>query len=252
MNSTPNGTPSDPDPAGDRLAASPVRRLLGPVLILILLVVLGQWLGGRWSVIESALMQMGAWAYAAYAGLFVVLTSLCFPVSALGISAGLLFGPWLGFGLVMGSLVLSGSVMFGLGRSLLRTRIQRMLATRPKLAAVDRMVGKRAVRLNLLARLSPLNYGLVCYTLAAGRTAFRSYVIGLAATVPSIVAQIWIGVVARKSGSLGSDAEGPSTGGWIGLAVGLVFFILLGWQIRRLVQAAWKEMEEEADEADEA
>lgn len=249
MNQHPNAPAPTPASAEDRPAASPVRRLLVPVLLLVALVVLGQWLGGRWSVVENALMEMGAWAYAAYAGLFVVLTSVCFPVSALGISAGLLFGPWLGFALVLGSLVMSGSVMFALGRSLLRARIQRMLAGRPRLAAVDRMVGKRAVRLNLLARLSPLNYGLVCYTLAAGRTDFRSYLIGIAATVPSIVAQVWIGVVARQSGRIGSGAEGPSPAGWIGLAVGLVFFVLLGWQVRRLVQAAWKEMEEEADES---
>lgn len=247
MNSNPNAASPASGPPGQRPAPHPVRRLLGPVLLLVVLVVLGQWLGGRWSAIESTLMQMGAWAYAAYAGLFVLLTSLCFPVSALGVSAGLLFGPWIGFGLVMGSLVLSGSVMFGLGRGLLRGRIQRMLATRPRLAAVDRMVGKRAVRLNLLARLSPLNYGLVCYTLAAGRTDFRSYLIGIAATVPSIAAQIWVGVVARQSGNLGSGNDGPSLAGWIGLAVGLVFFILLGWQVRRMVQAAWKEMEEETD-----
>lgn len=248
MNDGPNPPRPAATPVGDR-SAHPIRRLLGPALLLIVLVILGQWLGGRWSVVEGALQDMGTAAYAAYGGLFVGLTSLCFPVSVLGVSAGLLFGPWLGFGLAFVSVIASGAVMFALGRSLLRGRIQQMLAGKPRLAAVDRMVGRRAVRLNLLARLSPLNYGLVCYTLAAGRSDFRSYLIGLAATAPSIVAQVWVGVVARQTGRIGSGSEGPSLGGWIGLAVGLVFFVLLGWQVRRLVQTAWQEMEEEADGA---
>ena len=140
--------------------------------------------------------------------------------------------------------------MFGLGRSLLRSRIKAFLATRARLAAVDRMVGERAVRLNLLARLSPLNYGLVCYTLASGRSTFAAYLVGLLGNAPSMAAQIWVGGVARQTGHMGAgDLEG-SRQRLIIMGVGLVFFGLLSWQISRMVQSAWKEMTPESSSAD--
>ena len=245
---TPGTTPT----ASPGNGSSPARRLIAPLLLLLALVVLGNWLGGRWPQMEAALHDMGAWAYAAYLGCFTLLIPLCFPVSVLGVSAGFLFGPWLGFAIHFASGIVAGTVVFGLGRGLLRGRIQHFLARKPRLAAVDRMVGERAVRLNLLARLSPLNYGLVCYTLASGRTDFRSYLIGLAGNAPSMAAQIWVGVVARQSGRMGAGEMESSPGQWIALGVGLVFFGLLGWQISRLVKAAWREMEAEAETTDSA
>jgi uncharacterized membrane protein YdjX (TVP38/TMEM64 family) len=224
-----------------------LRRLIGPLLFILTLILLGNWLGGRWPEVEAALDQMGPWGYGLYACAFVVLTPLCFPVTVLGVSAGFIFGPWLGFGLHFLSGVIAGSVMYWLGRGLLRGRIKSLLATRPRLAAVDRMVGRRAVRLNILARLSPLNYGLVCYTLASGRSNFRSYLVGLVGNAPSMAAQIWVGVVARQSGKMSAgDLEG-SPQRLVILGVGLVFFGLLSWQIGRMVQTAWNETASDDD-----
>ena len=248
MKDDPSAASSTPRSPSERSASHVVRRWLGPVLLVVALILAGRWMGSRWPEMEAFLRGLGAWAYVAFSFCFVALTSLCFPVSVLGVSAGLLFGPWRGFGVVFVSVALAGSAMFALGRGLLRGRIQRTLADRPKLAAVDRMVGRRAVRLNLLARLSPLNYGLVCYTLAAGRTDFRSYLIGLAATMPSLALQVWIGDLARRSQELATDGRQASLGHWILLGSGLVFFGLLGWQIRRLVQSAWSEMEGATDD----
>ena len=245
-------------PLNPKISASPgapasgknaARQLIGLLLLILVLVLLGQWLGGRWHEVETALGRMGPWGYLAYIGSFVGLTTLCFPVTILGVSAGFLFGPWIGFGLQLLSGVLAGSLMYWLGRGLLRVRIKALLTTRPRLAAVDRMVGDRAVRLNLLARLSPLNYGLVCYTLASGRSTFGSYLVGLVGIAPSMAAQVWLGVVARQSGQMGAgDLEGSSQRLVI-LGVGLVFFGLLSWQISRMVQAAWKEMSPETGSA---
>ncbi|MBU8870723.1 MAG: VTT domain-containing protein [Gemmatimonadales bacterium] len=224
---------------------NPIRQLLLPLLVLLGFILLGNWLGGRWPEVEAALEGMGAWGYVVYSLAFVLLTSMCFPVSVLGISAGFLFGPWLGFGLHFLSGVLASSLMYWFGKGLLRTRIKSLLATRPRLAAVDRMVGERAIRLNLLVRLSPMNYGVVCYTLASGRNTFGAYAVGMLGNAPTMAAQIWIGVVARQTGQMGSGDLDGSPQRLILLGVGLVFFALLSWQISRMVQAAWKEIEPE-------
>ena len=249
MDKSPLTTKSSPSPTTPANGNSSLRRLIGPLLLILALILLGNWLGGRWPEVEAALGGMGAWGYLVYIGSFLGLTTLCFPVSIMGVSAGFLFGPWIGFGLQFLSGILAGSLMYWLGRGLLRGRIKDLLATRPRLAAVDRMVGRRAIRLNILARLSPLNYGLVCYTLASGRSSFGSYLVGLLGNAPSMAAQIWIGVVARQTGQIGAgDLEG-SPKRLVILGVGLVFFGLLSWQISRMVQAAWKEMTPEADAA---
>ncbi len=235
-------TKATPITGASRNGKNPFRQLLGPLLLILLLILLGNWLGSRWPQVEAAIAGMGTWGYLIYILAFILLVTMCFPVSILGVSAGFLFGPWLGFGLHFFSGILAGSLMYWLGRGLLRRRIKALLETRPRLAAVDRMVGERAIRLNILARLSPLNYGLVCYTLASGRSSFSSYLIGLIGNAPSMAAQLWVGVVARQSGQMGAgDLEG-SPQRLIILAVGLGFFGLLSWQISRMVQAAWKEM----------
>lgn len=240
----PTKVPEDPDSGGQS-----ARRLIAPLLFLLALVLLGKWLGGRWPEVEGALDSLGPWGYLLYVGAFVGLTPLCFPVTALGVSAGFVFGPWLGFGIHFLSGVLAGALMYWLGRGLFRNRIKALLATRPRLAAVDRMVGHKAVRLNILARLSPLNYGLVCYTLASGRSSFRSYLIGLVGNVPSMAVQIWIGVAARQSGEMSAGALEASPRRLVILAVGLLFFGLLSWQISRMVQAAWNGAASELDQA---
>ena len=61
-----------------------------------------------------------------------------------------------------------------------------------------------------------------------------------------MAAQIWIGVVARQTGQMGAGEQEGSTLRIVLLVGGLVFFGLLSWQIGRLVQAAWSEMEQAA------
>nr|MEE4269495.1 VTT domain-containing protein [Candidatus Krumholzibacteria bacterium] len=170
----------------------------------------------------------------------VVLTTFCFPVSVLGISAGAMFGPVTGLGLLLLSGVTSGLVMFFVGRVLFRQRVQRWVASKSKLAALDRLAEQRAVRLNFLARLSPLNYGVVCYTLASGKSSLNSYLLGLIAIVPGMAGQVWVGHFSATAGQA-IQGEGKSKGEWALMALGLLFFVVLSWQVGRLVRQAWQE-----------
>ena len=63
----------------------------------------------------------------------------------LGISSGALFGLRLGPFLVFVSANLAALVMFVLGKGLLRGRIREFTATRPRLAAIDRLAGAKAL-----------------------------------------------------------------------------------------------------------
>ncbi len=210
-------------------------------LAIIALLALAILAGGRWSAIEAWVAAQGPWGGLAFVGIFVVLTVGCFPVSVLGVTGGLLYGPWWGLALVFGSVYLSGTIIFGLGRSVLGPWVGRKVAGNPRLRVLDAMAADRALRLNVLARLSPFNYGIVCYTLGAGRTRWPTYLLGLGAVLPSTAAQVWVGYLigqARESagGSAGVDAMKTT----IAVAGALALLVLV-WQVGRMGQSAWRE-----------
>lgn len=229
-------SPIEPHPKPGR-----IRGIVVPA-ILVLGVVLVAYLGKSWwDSLSIWIDQAGNLGYLVFFLSFVALTTFCFPVSVLGFSAGAIFGPWAGLLLLFLSGVTSGTVMFALGRYFFRDRIHIWVSKRPKLAALDRLAQHRALRLNFLSRLSPLNYGVVCYTLASGKSPFPAYLAGLLATIPSMAAQVWAGSLASAAQETMGGKVQHSRLEWGLLIGGLVFFILLSWQIGRLVKEAWKE-----------
>lgn len=220
-----------------------MRTLAGPLAALLVLIVAGRLVGGSWPAIEASVADMGRLGWGVFVAAWAVLSALCFPVSVLGFSAGLLFGPWLGLLLVALGGLLGGSLMFALAHGLLRKRIRELVEGRPRLAAIDRMAGREDVKLNVLTRLSPLNFGLASYTLGAGRSRYRAYLAGLVATLPSMIAQVWFGTLAGRAGSAAAADEGFPWGRTLLLAAGVVFFAVLSWQVGRMVRRAWREDE---------
>ncbi|RKZ14513.1 hypothetical protein DRQ50_08860 [bacterium] len=200
----------------------------------------------NWSEIEAWLAAAGNGGLAVFSGVFIILTSCCFPVSMLGFTAGYIYDPLPAFGVLVSSVLVSGSFMFMLGRSSLRSVVARLLARDPRLSAMQHMAAKQALRLNLLARLSPFNYGLVCYTLAAGPTRWREYLLGLVAAVPSLAIQVAVGRVARQ----GLDAK--TLGPWqlVGTIVGIGSLLALGWQVSRMARQAWQKTADEGQGGD--
>ena len=219
---------------------SALRMLVVPVAVLVVLIVVGRFAGLFWPDVEAAVEGLGFSGYLLFVAAWVLLSVTFFPVSVMGVSGGALFGPWIGMALVFPAGLAGGSAMFWLGRGLLRDRIKRMVSTRPKLAAVDRLAGEQALKLNALTRLSPLNFGLASYTLAAGSTSYRAYFWGMFATLPSMMAQVWFGSLAREAAR--SSDEGGISAGKVGLlAGGLVFFGILTWMVGKMVKQAWDE-----------
>ena len=224
-----------------------VRTLGGPVLVVIALVVAGRYAGQFWPDVEKTVDGLGYSGYLLFVAAWVLLSLTCFPVSVMGVSAGALFGPWVGMALVLPGGFAGGSLMFLLGRGLFRERIKGLIATRPKLAAVDRLAGEQALKLNFMTRLSPLNFGLQSYTLAVGRTSYRAYFWGMFGMLPSVLAQVWFGSIAREAGRTTGDG-GFSVGRILLLVAGLIFFAILTWLVSRMIKQAWDEAPAEDDQ----
>lgn len=192
-----------------RSARRPVwREAVAPLLALAVMVALARVIGPRWGDWQDALARSGPAAPLAYLGLWLALVPWGFPAAALGLSAGFLFGVWPGVAWAVLGLVLSGLLMFPLGRRWLRPRVGRLAAASPRLARLERAASRGGVRLHILARLSPLNYAMACYTLAAGGAGLRAYLPGLAGAVPGLVAYVWVGSLAQE-GARGEGTVGP-------------------------------------------
>jgi len=236
----PNTSPQKSSTVHTGARAGSWRQLVGPVAAILLLIVLGRIAGSRWPEIENAVEGAGLGGWALFVGAAALLAACCFPVAGLSFSAGALYGLWPGLPLVVLASLLSSLMMFAFGRGLLRGRILAFISDRPKLAAIDRLVGERAVRLNLLTRLAPLNFGLSSYTLAAGRSGLGAYVIGTAGAWPATAVYVWLGWVAQ---GVGSGRVTGTTGGVVLLVVGAVAVGVLSLLMTRLVRQAWREAE---------
>ena len=211
------------------------------ILVLVLLLAAAGWVAAHWSGVEARLDAAGNAGVLPFAAAFVALCMGCFPVSVLGFTAGAVYGPLRGLLLVVPSVFAAGLLMLLLGRSLLREPIRRRVAARPRLRALEDLAAAQALRLNILARLSPFNYGLVCYTLSAGRTSLRPYALGLLGTLPSLAAHVLIGSVVRRGGAALDSGAGISRLQWAGSALAIVALLVLTWFVGRISLAAWRQ-----------
>jgi uncharacterized membrane protein YdjX (TVP38/TMEM64 family) len=98
--------------------------------------------------------QAGALGYVAFILAYAVCCVLLIPASALSLAAGAIFGFVAGSVLVILGATLGATAAFLLGRTVLRARVERMVAKKPKLAAIDRAIAAEGTKIMLLMRLS--------------------------------------------------------------------------------------------------
>jgi uncharacterized membrane protein YdjX (TVP38/TMEM64 family) len=174
------------------------------LLLVITIVVAGREIDHHITAVESWITARRPWSVLAFIGLFVVLTSLLLPDTVLAIIAGTLFGLKWGLAAVVGGAVLAAALQFGLSRHLLRARIQRTLAARPSLAAIQRAVSAHELRLEVLLRLTPLNPATISYLLGAASVRFGGFLLAFLASVPGLMLEVYFGYaskhVARMAG----------------------------------------------------
>lgn len=245
----PSSRPEKPD------ASERVRQFLSrahtraaiPYLAVVLLLVAAIVVGGRelehhLKAIESWITSLGPWGLLAFVGLFVLATSLMLPDTVLCIIAGALFGLGWGAAAALAGSVLAGAIQFGLARKLLRARIQRVLAARPSLAAIQHAVKRDEFRLQLLLRLTPLNPATISYLLGAASVRFPGFLIACLALAPNLFVEVYVGHVGKHAARMvGSDphtAHLHDLAMMGGLAVCVVVMVLVSRMARKAVMQA--------------
>ena len=195
------------------------RRVFAPIIAAALFLVAIAFLPVEmWiAVLRDWAATHGYLGWAVFALGYATLTFLLVPGALLMLAAGVAFGLD-GFFPVLGGAMLSSCFGFLGGRYFARARVQRLIAGKPRLAAIDDAVEREGWRIVLLLRLSGLiPFNLQNWALGATRVRFGPYLLAtLFGVMPGALTYVWAGSL---GGVAGEDA-GART--WILLAVGVV------------------------------
>jgi len=166
-----------------------------------------------------------AWGPALFFVFYVLLALLPVPKPLLTAAGAVLFGFWAGAGLALAAALAGASISFGIGRSLGREAVNRLI--RGRLALVDAQLEQHGLTAVLVARLTPIvPFFAINYASGLSGVRFRHYVLGSA-----------VGMV---PGSLAYAALGAYGANPLGLAVAgsalIVLAVVGGWAARRLAR----------------
>lgn len=96
---------------------------------------------------------VGSIGYVLYVLVYAVCCVLLMPALALTLGAGATFGFAVGSVIVLIGATLGAIAAFLLGRTILRSRVERMMKSSPRLAAVDRAILREGTKIMLLMRV---------------------------------------------------------------------------------------------------
>lgn len=175
-----------------------------------------------------------------FALFYVGATLIMVPASILEASAGFLYGPLWGIPIssVLGTA--SATVSFLLGRTVLRSVVERRIANDVMFAALDRAIEQSGRSLVVLIRLSPLTpFNLINYGLGLTKISALDFALGTAAGhLFPVIVFVWTGSTVADAASL---VDRPSLPLWAqvgGLLLTLVATVGVTRFARRAVRQA--------------
>lgn len=209
------------------------------IAVLIALAVwFGPHIGDEIVAIEAWIAGLGAWGPLVFTVLLIALTSMFVPDSLLAAAAGAMFGIAIGTVVTVVGVFAAQCIAFGISRHFLNDRVQRALAHRPKLAAIQRAADHEGLRLQLLLRLTPLNPVAVSHVLATTRVRFATFLVACAGLVPGLFVEVYCGYTAKHMFKVAGQVSEHSTLHTVLTIVGLVVCILLLVYVTRLARKA--------------
>lgn len=179
-----------------------------------------------------------------YVATVVVLTSVFVPDTILAVGAGVAFGLAWGTAIITVGALLTATVNFFLSRWFLRSQIDRMLKSRPKLAAIKAAVSRQGLRLLVLLRLTPINPVAVSYVMGTTRLRYAPFLVGSLPMIPALFVEVYFGYVARHVAAVAAAPAKHSPQHTIVSIVGLAACLAVLIYTTRLARRALAECDE--------
>ncbi len=150
-------------------------------------------------LIKSWLKNSGIWAPVTYIVIYVVATILVLPSTALNLTGGAIFGPWLGTFWTSVAAIVAAIASFIFARTIGHEAVSRRLAGRWQ--AIDAEVQQGGVFYMFAIRLVPIMpYGLVNFAAGLTSVSFKDYLIGtILGTVPGVLPFVLLGSSGLKA-----------------------------------------------------
>jgi uncharacterized membrane protein YdjX (TVP38/TMEM64 family) len=183
--------------------------------------IVGYLLGGiDPNLIQSWLKAAGIWAPVTYILIYVVATILILPSTALNLTGGAIFGPWMGtFWTSIGAIIAAIAAFF-FARTIGREVVSVRLAGRWQV--LDAEVQQGGIFYMFAIRLMPIMpYGLVNFAAGLTSISFKDYLIGTTlGTVPGILPFVMLGSSGLKAIRTGDILPLVTALALIGMLVG--------------------------------
>ncbi|MBD2692600.1 TVP38/TMEM64 family protein [Anabaena catenula] len=183
--------------------------------------IVGYFLGGiDPNLIQSWLKAAGIWAPVTYIVIYVVATILIMPSTALNLTGGAIFGPWMGTFWTSIGAIIAAIAAFLFARTIGREIVSQRLAGRWQ--ALDAEVQQGGIFYMFAIRLMPIMpYGLVNFAAGLTSISFKDYLIGTTlGTVPGILPFVMLGSSGLKAIRTGDVLPLVSALALIGMLVG--------------------------------
>lgn len=187
--------------------------------------------------------SLGAWAPAAFIGIYICATILFLPGSVLTLGAGLLFGLTMGFVYVSIGSTLGATAAFLVGRYFARDWIAGKIEHRAKFKAIDEAVAGEGWKIVGLTRLSPVfPFNMLNYAFGLTKVTLRDYFfaswIGM---MPGTMLYVYLGSIAGDLATTGTGTGQKSPAQWTMTVIGLLATAAVTIHITRIARRALDE-----------
>lgn len=184
------------------------------------LIVAGRAVGSGLPQLVAWIDGFGVWGPCVFIAVYALAAIALLPGSVLSLAGGALFGvAWGSLYAFLGG-TLGALAAFVASRRLGRGWVERRLAGRTRVDALDRAVRHEGFLVAFLLRLSPaVPYNLLNYALGLTAIRLRDYLAGLLGMVPTIVLYAYAGRLVADAMATGTTAAG--NGPWHAILVGL-------------------------------
>lgn len=188
----------------------------------------------------------GPAGYALFVAVYAGLEILAIPAIPLTMSAGLLFGSFVGTIIVSISGTVAATVSFLIARYFARERILKLVEGNKKFLAIDKAIGENGFKVVTLLRLSPLlPFSIGNYLYGLTSVKLLPYVLGSwLGMLPGTWAYVSAGAFGRAIIQEESDVGLPGGNGQLlTLGLGLLATALAAAYVTRLAKDAMKDIE---------
>lgn len=240
----------EPGETGDEVSErkSPWLRWIKPLAFLALLAgLVAAWRYtplAEWITIEQLRSKLEAFNQYSFSGVLIVLSfaalaSIGVPLTALIVAAGLMAGPWGGFGYALAGGFASAMILFAVGRLLIARQGHAREIITGRFGTLIEKLHKHAVLTTITVRVVPVApFIVVCIAAGAARMRWRDYSLG--SLIGSIPGTAMLTVFA---GGLRQALISPSEGTIIVFVVIVVMVAVFAWALRHKFSKFLKKLE---------